>query len=1204
MVLKRLILQGFKSFPDKTEIQFLGGVTAIVGPNGSGKSNISDAIRWTLGEQSSRSLRGTKMEDVIFSGTAKRHPVGFAEVSLILDNTAKTFRSEFTELMVTRRFYRSGESEYFLNKKRCRLRDVHELFMDTGLGRDGYSMIGQGRIDEILSLKSENRRDIFEEAAGISKFRWRKEEAERKLAATEENVTRIQDLYDELEQRLAPLQQQAEKARQYLRLRDELRVLEVSLWLADLERIRTDRAKRSADRDICARQLTEAKQAQQALYARVDQLTADMREIDRQADRLRTTLRETEQRIAEQTERAAVLRANRENAERNIARTRKQSAQRAEQIQRLDTQAAERRARLRALQQQQQALQEQSKTLEQQTQAQAQQRSQAEQAWHEAEAAQHEQQQALHTLELERTAAETGLTGINRRWDTIEQEAETAQRRLTEEQQAHRALEAQQAACRETLAATQATLQQATQQAETAQKQTESLRETTQQAQAALTNAKNRVKLLSDMQRDYEGFSRSVKAIMGQAAKQKLHGVHGPVSSLLQVESLFVTAIDTALGTSASSIVVDTAEDGKACIDYLKRSDSGRATFLPLDTIRPARLDESSLTYLAQQAGCLTPQPSQSGCYGTADTLVSCEERYRAIIQNLLARTVVCRDMETALPLAKACHNRFRIVTLDGQIIQAGGAMTGGSVSHGTGVLARAASLQEAQEQQQALSVQQEQAKQAYQAALAESAACEQKRKAVEAKRAQAEQQAAGLQAAATQHQTFVVSLQQQYDGLQLEQQSLAAARKQHQSTIAACQKQQIQTQAALQQTIRLVADKRAALEQCDATTAHLTEQLAALQTTSAEIRSESASETRTLFELQTLRQEADAGLAEANQAIAGFEADIAQFHAELEQLAQDKQDSSQATEKLQRQITAQLAQRERVEGERSKTERAAQDKNEERSTLERETAQLEQRISQLDDEETHILDSMWESYELTPTPAAAFAQPVPNRAEAKNKAQSLRMKMKALGNVNLDAEAEYLATKERYTFLSQQKRDLEQARQELVQVMEQLTENMKEQFATSFATLNEYFGATFQEIFGGGQAELLLEDTSDILNCGIEIRVTPPGKAVKALSLLSGGERAFVAIALYFAILKLRPTPFCILDEIEAALDDVNVARFADYIRRLTERTQFIVITHRRGTMEAADMLYGVTMQEQGVSKLLMLNLAEAEKRLGKIIE
>lgn len=1196
MVLKRLILQGFKSFPDKTEIQFLGGVTAIVGPNGSGKSNISDAIRWTLGEQSSRSLRGTKMEDVIFSGTAKRHPVGFAEVSLILDNTAKTFRSEFTELMVTRRFYRSGESEYFLNKKRCRLRDVHELFMDTGLGRDGYSMIGQGRIDEILSLKSENRRDVFEEAAGISKFRWRKEEAERKLAATEENVTRIQDLYDELERRLVPLEQQAEKAKQYLRLRDELRVWEVSLWLADLERLRADRVKRSADRDICARQLTEAKQAQQVLYNRVEQFSADMREIDRQTDRLRTTLRETEQRIAEQTEQAAVLRANRENAERNITRTQKQSAQRTEQIQRLDTQIAERRTRLQALEQQQQALQEQSRTLEQQAQTQAQQRRQAEQACHDAEVAQAQQQQALHTLELERTAAETGLTGVNNRWDTIAQETETAQRRLTEEQQAHRVLEAQQAACQELLAATQATLQQATQQAETAQKQMESLREAAQQAQAALTNAKNRVKLLSDMQRDYEGFSRSVKAIMGQVAKQKLHGVHGPVSSLLQVESQFVTAIDTALGMSASSIVVDTAADGKACIDYLKRSDSGRATFLPMDTIRPAQLPltDSEVTQLLQQPGC----------YDTADTLVSCEERYRAIVQNLLARTVISSSMETALPLAKAYHNRFRIVTLDGQIIQAGGAMTGGSVSRGTGALARAASLQAAQEQQQALVGQYEQAKQAYQAALAESSAYEQERKAVASKQAQVEQQAAGLQAAATQHQTFVTSLQQQYDGLLLEQQTLAAARQQHQRTIAACQKQQIQAQAALQQAIRLVADKRAVLEQCDTTTAQLAEQLAALQTTRAEIRSESASETRTLSELQTLRQEADTGRLEAKQAIASFEADIAQFGRELEQLTQDKQNAGKTTEKLQRQIAAQLSQRERVEGERRKTERAAQDKNEERSTLERETAQLEQRISQLDDEETHILDSMWESYELTPTPAAAFAQPILNRTEAKNKAQSLRMKMKALGNVNLDAEAEFLATKERYTFLSKQKRDLEQARQELVQVMEQLTENMKEQFATSFATLNEYFGATFQEVFGGGQAELLLEDTSDILNCGIEIRVTPPGKAVKVLSLLSGGERAFVAIALYFAILKLRPTPFCILDEIEAALDDVNVARFADYIRRLTEHTQFIVITHRRGTMEAADMLYGVTMQEQGVSKLLMLNLAEAEKRLGKIIE
>lgn len=1190
MVLKSLILQGFKSFPDKTEINFLGGLTAIVGPNGSGKSNISDAIRWVLGEQSSRSLRGAKMEDVIFGGTAKRGPVGFAEVSLILDNAEQIFRSEFTEIMVTRRYYRSGESEYFLNKKHCRLRDVHELFMDTGLGRDGYSIIGQGRIDEILSLKSEDRREIFEEAAGITKFRYRKEEAERKLSATEDNLARIRDLYDELERQIVPLEKQSEKAQQYLLLRDELRVLEISLWLLSLDHIKEDTVKLEQNTVICTGQLAAAKQEQESLYAQSEQCAEGMRQIDRETDGLRQELRAHEQLAAEQASRAAVLQANIQNNKDNIARLGREGAQRAEQVQSLAGQLGERRERIGAFDAQQADLTARLAQLEVQASTQAAQYTQAETVLYQAEQLCAEQQNALHALELDRTAAQTGLASMDGRRDTIAADIAAADARLTNERQQHAELETRMRDCLDTLASAKNKVQGVALKANSRRSKVEALQASFAQATAALTDANNRARMLLDMQRDYEGFSRSVKSIMQQVERGAMHGVHGPVSSLIETEDKFVTAIDTALGASASSIVVDTSADGKRCIEYLKRTDGGRATFLPMDTIRPASLRETGLE-------------TKNGCFGTADRLVTFDPRYAGIVQNLLARTVISENMDTALALAKAYGHRFRIVTLDGQILQAGGAMTGGSASRGTGALARAGKLKAAQEQVKTLEAERAAAEQTFAAAKEELAALDYDLKAIEAERIRAEQEEAGLRASVSQHKVLLESLTAQYNALVLEQDNLAAAKQQYLDTISGCESKQAQAQQVYQDALRGAEEKRTALDALRAEMTENTAQAAAVQTELAENRSAAASEARTLADLERLKAELDAGVSDMADTVANFESEIARLTEELRQTETAVQDGDTVAVKLNEQIAAQTERREQIEGERARIDRAAQGKNEEILNLEREAARLESRAEQLKNDEAQILDKMWESYELTPTPAAEIARSLENVSAAKTQAQELRTKMKALGNVNLDAVEEYRQILERYNFMGEQKQDLETAQHELYKVIEQLTVHMKEIFASEFAKLNGYFGETFREIFGGGHAELQLADTSDILNCGIDIRVSPPGKAVKTLTLLSGGEKAFVAIALYFAILKLRPTPFCVLDEIEAALDEVNVVRFAQYIRRLTDATQFIVITHRRGTMEEADMLYGVTMQEQGVSKMLMLNLAEAEKRLGNTI-
>ena len=1191
MVLKSLILQGFKSFPDRTEIKFLGGMTAIVGPNGSGKSNISDAIRWVLGEQSSRSLRGAKMEDVIFSGTAKRGPVGFAEVSLILDNSTGVFRSPFTEIMVTRRYYRSGESEYSLGKKHCRLRDIRELFMDTGLGLDGYSSIGQGRIDEILSLRSEDRRGVFEEAAGITKFRARKEEAERRLAATEDNLTRIRDLYDELGRQLEPLEKQAKKTEKFLVLRDELRVLEVSLWLEQLERLKSEAEKRSRDAEVCRRQLENAKSEQERRYQQAEQLTADLHGIDRETEALRTSLREAESREAGQASRIAVLRANLANCRANLERVHRENEERAKQAEKLAEQFSAQETRIAELEQSSAEARERLAAQEDRLAQHREAESAAAAALERAEQARAAAQNEQHTLALERTAAQTGLAGMDGQQEDLHRALENAGDRLKAVQEEQSAFESRVSAGQTALRQAQAQAGEADAALRQAKADADALGTALRQAESALTDARNRAAMLRDMQRDYDGFARSVRSVMQQAGRGRLSGVHGPVSALLSTENRFVTAIDTALGASASSIVVGSAEDGRACIEYLRRTDGGRATFLPLDTIRPATLRESGLD-------------RERGCCGTADTLVQFDETYGAVVRSLLARTVVCENMDAALALARSRGHRFRIVTLDGQIIQPGGAMTGGSASRGTGALARAGRLRAAEEQAERCEAARKTAEQRFRAAEKRLHACETACETQNAAlRRQAETQAA-LAAACTQHRALLGSVQARQEELMQQQRSMEAEKQRSAEVLASFDAREAQAGTQLRDAETRVQTCRDALARLRTEAAEQEAQLAGQRTALTRTEAELSGEKRALEQMRALRCETDAGLSSAADSIKRYECECERMQDEL---AEEKA-AHERSETLARTLREQLEQtgkrREQVEERRTAVRRDAQDAGEQILGMEREASRLENRTGQLKAEEAQLLGRMWESYELTPTPAAALAQPLDDPAAARERAHELRGEIRALGSVNPDAVEEYRRVRERYAFMGGQKDDLERAQRELYRVIDRLTVNMKEIFASEFARLNVLFGQTFREIFGGGHAELALADTSDILSCGIDIRVSPPGKAVKTITLLSGGEKAFVAITLYFAILKLRPAPFCVLDEIEAALDDVNVQRYAKYIRKLTDFTQFIVITHRRGTMEEADMLYGVTMQEQGVSKLLMLNLAEAEKRLKNTIK
>ena len=1186
MILKSLILQGFKSFPDRTEIRFLGGMTAIVGPNGSGKSNISDAIRWVLGEQSSRSLRGAKMEDVIFGGTAKRRAVGFAEVSLILDNSTKVFKSEFAELMVTRRYYRSGESEYFLNKKHCRLRDIHELFMDTGLGRDGYSIIGQGRIDEILALKSEDRREVFEEAAGVTKFRYRKEESERRLAATEENLVRIRDIYTELENQAGPLARQAEKARQYLALRDELRALEVTLWLLDLEKLAADRAANERDSEICAAQLAEARAAQDACYARSEQLAAELRAVEVEAERLRARMREMEQDRAARQSRCAVLRANIQNLNDNIVRARQEAARSTEQAHTLDDQLAARRGRCAELEEERVRLNARLEACEAELAGQEEGRAALEGAVAEAEQTAKALLEQAHQLEVERTAAQTGLDGMESRRDTIGADIARAEAAVREEEENHAGYERELADCRTLLAGVRNRVSGLAMKRDNRRARVEQLTRESAALTAECTDTANRIRMLEEMQREYEGFSRSVKAIMQRKANGGA-GVHAPVSALITVDDDYVTAIETALGAASSHIVVDTAAVGKQCIEYLKRTDNGRATFLPLDTIRPASLRESGLE-------------RHPGFCGTADALVRYDPQYQNIITNLLARTVVAENMSHALSIAKAHGNRFRIVTLDGQIIQSGGAMTGGSVSKSTGVLARASKLAALREKRTGLESRRRAAEERLAAAKEELAALEYDANAIEAERARAQEEEARLGAVLSQHQTLLGSMRGQFETLRLERDDLSVARARYQETLARLDAALSENQAAAAQNGEALAAAQAERDAAEQARAARETERAALRAALSGNQTARETETRAAEELSALRAELGDGLEHVEETVAGFLDEIARAEEELTEQGLRAERSDIDLADTQRLIDAQVAQRMRVEAARAQADKEAIAANDQILALEREASRLQSQGVQLQNQETGILDKLWETYELTPSPAQALRIELADLPAARKQAADLRGQMRALGAVNPDAVQEYDALTERLTFLGGQKADLEKAQAELREVIDELTVRMKEIFASEFARLNAYFGETFREIFGGGNASLVLADTADILNCGIDIHVSLPGKSLKTITLLSGGEKALVATALYFAILKVRPTPFCILDEIEAALDDVNVVRFAQYLRRLTAETQFIVITHRRGTMEEADVLYGVTMQEQGVSKLLMLNLAEAEKTLG----
>ena len=1183
MVFKELEIQGFKSFPDKVKIRFDAGVTGVVGPNGSGKSNLSDAVRWVLGETSSRQLRAAgKMEDVIFGGTRRRSAMGFASVRLTLDNTGHTLDVDADEMTIGRKYYRSGDSEYTINGQVCRLRDVYELLLDTGIGRDGYSVIGQGRIAEIVAAKSSERREIFEEACGIAKYRYRKTEAERRLAAAGENLERLRDILGELESRVGPLEKESAKAQKFLELSEQRKTLEVTLWTDSVHRARDTVRQQVRDYETAQADYERFDGEAKAAEQEAEEIRMQAQQLTIAVERLNGDIRSITEQISGSDSRIAVL-------ENDILRNEESIASLRSEIEAGEQDGAEADAAL--------------------------QRHRAVAAKMEAEGEKLAAEIDALNAELEQLADASNASGARK--DTLRAEITDLTAKRTEAQVAQAAAEAAEETARQRLPALEQAVQEGTDQWETARQDltdTIRYREMLTENEKQLANvrsglelklknrkaaldeadtaeqrlgreldaARQRLSVLRELEKNMDGYQNSVKAVMRAAGARRLRGIIGPVSAILKVEPGCEVAVETALGAALQNIVVENEAAAKAAIALLRSDNAGRATFLPLDTV---------------QSGVFRGR--LSGTARLASSLVQADARYDNIVSNLLGRIIVVEDINEASRVARDNGFRSRVVTMDGQVINAGGSFTGGSVQRSAGLFTRKQEMEElriraAKLQKDCLAAQEktDQCKEQVDALQAEltATASEQITAANDRVRAEAEQKR--LEAAAAQLETARNARRQEIDTLQA---ALADSRAKAEDA------------AKLQAELTAKIDRRTAEMSriAEGDDSFLTRQNALAQDLSAK-RLEQVTRQKDaelaysqIAALEQRARDAAARRTSLEESVAALAARSDACRAEIADIRQTRADSQ--TTIAQKEAEIREATQKRLDRQQAETEtlaraRTAADSREEMS---REMARLAERKAAAESEYDQTVAKLWDEYQLSVSQAEALCVEFDSLPALRAQVADLRGKIRALGSVNVSAIEEYKEVKARYDALVTQVTDVEESRNELSRMISKLSAQMREIFTDSFRAINENFGRVFAELFGGGEASLMLEDESDVLSSGIGIRVAPPGKVIKNLEALSGGEQALVAISIYFAILAVNPAPFCILDEIEAALDDANVVRFAQYLRRVSDKTQFIVITHRRGTMEAANVLYGVTMQEDGVSKLLKLDLEQVDATL-----
>lgn len=1188
MKLKAVEMQGFKSFPDRTKLTFDDGITVIVGPNGSGKSNISDAIKWVFGEQSVKSLRGAKMEDVIFGGSASRKPTGFAWVSLFIDNTDRSIDIDTDEVVITRRLYRSGESEYRINNNPVRLKDINETFMDTGLGRDGYSVIEQGKIAEIVSAKSTQRREIFEEAAGISKFRYRKTEAERKLTQAEDNLIRLRDIMQELEDRVGPLKAQSEKAKQYVVLAEEKKSLEISLWLEQLAKLGRQMAELEDKTLLAANDRTTAQKRLEEIKRETEEIQQKTQELNLYIEHKRDRIREWETAISDAKVNAAVKQntvTHNEDTIRELQDEWERSMLSAGELEEKLTGLREDCALLqKEAEETARRWEESQKALEAKRQ---------EERWLATEQSalalqKQELQENIHRAELSAETAGTLAEETVDRLEALRGQAKNKDENLTrlrEELAGHKAFAEE---LRERLESLQNSKNGYLYKLKSRSDKITEVESRQRNSEKLAGEKLQRAQVLTDLEKNYESFNNSVKFVMKQAGAGALRGVIGPVSALIRTENRYSTAVEIALGAAIQNIVVQDETAAKRAIALLKERGAGRATFLPLTNIRANPIRESDLA-------------ARGGYVGLASELVQCEERYRAVMDSLLGRTVVAEDIDAAAAIAKAYGYRYRAVTLDGQVVNAGGSLTGGSVNKNASILSRRGEID-------ALTA--EAKKYAAQVEELETQLTELRREA-DTIRATVEGIAAEEKTAREDlisAQTLVSRLTASTE--EAEQLNEQALREYDELTarVEELRKQKLTGG----ELVKKLTEEVARLNRMDveSTAAHtaLTEAIeeAARQVTDLQMeaitrRKDCEAAQSVIAQLENQQSGSEAALTELRQKQEQLQKENEAIRAEIEEITAGAAGGGSEIETLRRDIKEADGQKDTLEARRSILTRESGDAITKREAAASELVRLQEKSEAMQEQQNGISTKMWEEYELTRSEAAETAIPLEDVPAAQKRLTELRGRIRGLGAVNVAAIEEYEEVSGRYRFMKEQIDDAENAKKELTRLIAELSAKMSAIFTERFAGINRHFGEIFRELFGGGHAELRLTDATDPLETGIEIIVQPPGKIIKNLSALSGGEQAFVAICIYFAILRVNPAPFVLIDEIEAALDDVNVGKFAAYLHRMTDHTQFISITHRRGTMEQGDVLYGVTMEEEGISKLLRLDVAEMEKKFGK---
>lgn len=1187
MILKALEMQGFKSFPDKTVLEFNKGITAVVGPNGSGKSNISDAVRWVLGEQSTKTLRGSKMEDVIFSGTDVRKAKGFAEVTLRLDNTDRSLNKDSDEVSVTRRYYRSGDSEYLVNGESARLRDVNELFMDTGLGRDGYSIVGQGKIADMVSPKASERRDMLEEAAGISHFRYRRGDAIKRLAQAEENLVRLRDILSELESRVGPLKAQSEKAQKFIVLAGERKNLEIGIWLNTIDKTGEKMRDQEHKIEIAEASHKEAQDELSKIGEMIDKAADGTRDINIKLEEIRNSASGFEEKLSDIDSQIKVAENSILHNNETIERINRDKAAENETEQNIDAAVS---AAIECIQKAEEQIADATRQMD--------------------ELSKQEETYRLSSSEFsDRAATLSGeISALSVRLADCRVTAETANSSIEEIRSRISAIdesmgtrkddydallkrkadaEAELKEIQDEIVSVKNAIDGYTLRFENRGKKADNVKLAIDEKQRELHKGQDRVRLLEDLEKNMEGYFGAVKAVMKESGRGALRGIYGPVSQLITVKDKYSAAIETALGAAVQNIVVDNETDAKRAMGFLKERRAGRATFLPITAIKGRVLSEQGLD-------------DQYGFVSIASDLVSYDNKYSEIIRWLLGRTAVAEDIDSAIAIAKKYSYRFRIVTLDGQVINAGGSMTGGSRVQNAGILSRGNEIERLKGSLASMQKELDGMLSDYKLLSEDASAAKAELEGAEGDLLRAKEENIRREGELKLASDKLASVSSGVKEL-LEEKETLEKRIESVSSGAEAARSQIDE---LKETLE---NKEKELESITGDSKTLQKNREEVASKAAEIRLRIVSlqkdveaNTDEITRLKNRKTGHLDRLSELDGEIREIEEKNDELRALTERLSADEKALKANHGDAQNQINELISQRDELEKQANDLRLHERAKSEERERLSGDIARLEERKIAMRNEYDNLTSKLYDEYQLTRREAVALEIEIDDYSLAAKRLAELKSQIRALGSVNVSAIEEYKEVSERYEFLSGQISDVETSRAELNKMIDDLTGKMAEQFREQFNRINSCFGQTFIELFGGGKAELRLEDERDVLGSDIEIKVQPPGKNVQNINLLSGGEKGLSAIALLFAILKVTPAPFCIFDEVEAALDDVNVSRYAQYVRRMTKNTQFILITHRRGTMEEADVLYGVTMQEKGVSKLLELKTAEMAKKLG----